>query len=304
MSFAASYQQEANEAWLNDLLHGIIDSDHRPESRSVSRQTRNSNTPSNAGDQIQRPGAVSRQSHVSGSRRRSFSPFSWRSQSSRGRHGRSRSQNEARTSLRSPYDESPQLIRRDMSTPAPSVAGCDMRSVISPIRRPTSRFDQQRALASPTSPVTMPERTASRLSDTRTVVSHGGIQTHNLKAIMESPHMSSAESLSAIGSIDDDKVAFAPHPAVRPLASREILGHAAPPSEDEGEHQYPGPFALTLIIIGICLSVFIISVDRNIVTTVSFSLQPLLLTWFPYIKLRLTVLLGHSQDYSDLWIVC
>lgn len=115
--------------------------------------------------------------------------------------------------------------------------------------------------------------------------------------------MSSAESISVIGSIDDDKVAFAPHPAVRPLASREILGHAAPPSEDEGEHQYPGPFALTLIIIGICLSVFIISVDRNIVTTVSFSLQPLPLNWFPYIELRLTVLLGYSKDHSIFPIV-
>lgn len=64
---------------------------------------------------------------------------------------------------------------------------------------------------------------------------------------------------------------FAPHPAVRVFNEREKLGEAAGPDEED-DHEYPGKFALILIVIGICLSVFIISVDRSIVTTVSHSL--------------------------------
>lgn len=62
---------------------------------------------------------------------------------------------------------------------------------------------------------------------------------------------------------------FQPHPAVRPLESRAALGEAAGPQSDD-DAEYPNPAALTMIIIGICLSVFTISLDRNIVTTVSF----------------------------------
>lgn len=60
---------------------------------------------------------------------------------------------------------------------------------------------------------------------------------------------------------------FPSHPGVRPLTSREVLGEAAGPDDDD-DTEYPTAFALTLIIIGICLSVFIISLDRNIITTV------------------------------------
>lgn len=61
---------------------------------------------------------------------------------------------------------------------------------------------------------------------------------------------------------------FAPHPGVRPLQEKEdrsVLGEAAGAVDDN--HKYPGPLALGLIIVGICLSVFIISLDRNIITT-------------------------------------
>jgi hypothetical protein len=61
---------------------------------------------------------------------------------------------------------------------------------------------------------------------------------------------------------------FETHPAIRPLEKRDVLGEAAGPSDDD-DAEYPGPLPLTLIIIGICLSVFIISLDRNIITTVS-----------------------------------
>jgi hypothetical protein len=40
---------------------------------------------------------------------------------------------------------------------------------------------------------------------------------------------------------------------------------------DEDENNYPGPLALSILIIGIALSVFLISLDRTIITTVSHS---------------------------------
>ncbi|KIX09015.1 uncharacterized protein Z518_00093 [Rhinocladiella mackenziei CBS 650.93] len=55
---------------------------------------------------------------------------------------------------------------------------------------------------------------------------------------------------------------FESHPAVRPLVTPKVRGGAA---DDAAE--YPGPLALTLIVLGICLSVFTISLDRNIITT-------------------------------------
>lgn len=57
-----------------------------------------------------------------------------------------------------------------------------------------------------------------------------------------------------------------PHPAVRPLESRKALGEAAGPSEED-EAEYPAPLSLSLIVLGICLSVFIISLNRNLITT-------------------------------------
>ena len=40
-------------------------------------------------------------------------------------------------------------------------------------------------------------------------------------------------------------------------------------------HQYPGPLALSLLTVGICLSVFLVSLDRTIVATVRASFEPL-----------------------------
>ena len=49
--------------------------------------------------------------------------------------------------------------------------------------------------------------------------------------------------------------------------SRKRRPHRVEAVEDP--HEYPGPLALTLLTIGICLSVFLVSLDRTIVATVS-----------------------------------
>lgn len=69
---------------------------------------------------------------------------------------------------------------------------------------------------------------------------------------------------------------FQPHPAVRSLEPHEVSGEAAGASNGAGDDYdddagYPGPLALSLIVLGICLSVFTISLDRNIITTVGIS---------------------------------
>ena len=61
----------------------------------------------------------------------------------------------------------------------------------------------------------------------------------------------------------------------------------------EDPHEYPGPLALTLLTIGICLSVFLVSLDRTIVATVGTSyhakeaMRRLLMLAFP----------GHTTHY-------
>ena len=41
----------------------------------------------------------------------------------------------------------------------------------------------------------------------------------------------------------------------------------------EDSHEYPGPLALSLLTVGICLSVFLVSLDRTIVATVRLSYE-------------------------------
>lgn len=255
--FTAAYQNEANEAWLNDVIRGIIDSDHHSQHRS--RSSLGANTP-DLDDQLERPRAVTRSSYVSARSRRSFSPFSWHSRSSRSKHDRAISDD----GLSITQNEPQQKVRE--STATPSRCSSDSRTVASSSRASQLKTDHQRATFN--SP-TFSSRIGSPSSDRP--------RSHYLKAILESTEdLSRPDSTSLYESIDDEKpiFKFAPHPAVRPLASCEVLGQAAPPSEEDGDHQYPGPLALTLIIVGICLSVFIISVDRNIVTTVSPRLLP------------------------------
>ena len=49
--------------------------------------------------------------------------------------------------------------------------------------------------------------------------------------------------------------------------TRKRRQHRVEAAEDP--HEYPGPLALTLLTIGICLSVFLVSLDRTIVATAS-----------------------------------
>jgi hypothetical protein len=52
------------------------------------------------------------------------------------------------------------------------------------------------------------------------------------------------------------------------LAEKRSDGSLGQEEREEEEKVYPRPLATTLIIIGLCLSVFLISLDRTIITTV------------------------------------
>lgn len=54
---------------------------------------------------------------------------------------------------------------------------------------------------------------------------------------------------------------------------REKRSHNLEVTEDP--HQYPGPLALSILTVGICLSVFLVSLDRTIIATVRASCEPL-----------------------------
>ncbi|ETN45272.1 uncharacterized protein HMPREF1541_09103 [Cyphellophora europaea CBS 101466] len=76
----------------------------------------------------------------------------------------------------------------------------------------------------------------------------------------------SRSTLSSTTSDTSEIPTFAQHPAVRPLESRAALGNAAGPAADD-DSQYPSALPLVLIVTGVCLAVFIISLNRNIIIT-------------------------------------
>lgn len=63
---------------------------------------------------------------------------------------------------------------------------------------------------------------------------------------------------------------------IRPdLARKEREKTSHNPEVTQDPHQYPGPLALSILTVGICLSVFLISLDRTIIATVRTSCGPL-----------------------------
>ncbi|KAK5097777.1 hypothetical protein LTR70_002819 [Exophiala xenobiotica] len=74
-------------------------------------------------------------------------------------------------------------------------------------------------------------------------------------------------SISRSMSFQSALTTFAPHPGVRPLLYDEEFSHM-PETPQRAREDYPNPLPQSLIILGVCLSVFIISLDRGIITTV------------------------------------
>ncbi|KIW87079.1 uncharacterized protein Z519_12376 [Cladophialophora bantiana CBS 173.52] len=78
--------------------------------------------------------------------------------------------------------------------------------------------------------------------------------------ISETKKKYNLSSVSGFSSIE-------PQEAVGSDQSLEVLSQGAGASADDDTVKYPGPLALASIILGICLSIFSVSLDRTIITT-------------------------------------
>lgn len=76
----------------------------------------------------------------------------------------------------------------------------------------------------------------------------GGHEYHDGRGYRES------RDQEAIGGLDDDDGFVKPE--------------MRPETGEEDETRYPGPLALFVLVVGIAFSVFLISLDRTIITTV------------------------------------
>ncbi|KAL2430113.1 MFS-type efflux pump MFS1 [Exophiala dermatitidis] len=271
-SFAPAYQQESNDTWLNGIVQDIISSGpaRRVASRSRSR-------------------SLHTQSVTSRSRSRSL-------------HTQSSSERQ-RVSVQSEDDvddvdqESPvagvgsDLARGRQPIPShargmsdssffsdatlPSIPPPAYGQVTCPSEKNSSFFQRQSSDKTSTRSA-VSSVPAANFPETSYVPSRRGVwarQQQNQTADSKSKavHFDNTrntliEPVRRLSTVSEFS-GFESHPAVRPLETKKGLGEAAGPTPADDPTQYPGPLALASIVIGICLSVFIISLDRNIITT-------------------------------------
>ena len=279
-SFAAAYQHQRNDEWLDRVIGDIIDpaqrmncrdfgwdsdddmvddpddvsdSDLQQDSKSESDRAARVSSPVSPGSFVTAPGST-----------RPWSP-SIPSPNVPMRRSSNRSSRPNRSQQRSKSNKSHSRVFSDR-TSASLISPLSMRSgdrarnsrlyYDGTVAAPSSLIpeDAPRSPAPPYEQIAKPQKSLHR-----SVSSQGWEKLEFGRELHRS-----ASRLSVVSEFSG----FAPHPGVRPLEKREVLGEAAGPSEDETE--YPAPLALTAIIIGICMSVFIISLNRNVIATVSY----------------------------------
>ena len=267
-SFAAAYQREQNDAWLNQIVGEIIDPSQRINCRDLGRDS--------DGDLVDDPDYVSADDDFENSEKQQNGRTRASSQStsgsfvtapgpsrlsSRSRPRRKSSKHSSKAS-RSQLGRQSEHSRRRLSDGGSQVPASPLSGTTEAASR-SSRLYYDGTRADQASPEAMPPK--SRAPAYKQVARPPKALYRSISSqVWEKPGLRRQDSrLSAISEFSG----FASHPAIRPLEKRDVLGEAAGPSEED-ETEYPGPLALALIIVGICLSVFIISLDRNIITTV------------------------------------
>ena len=302
-AFAAAYQHEGNDAWLNQVVNDVIDSASiaRASSRSRSRSLRSiSRSTTDRWREPSRDANSSRAQHAArktpgddGGRTYQDDTdaaafITARSEVSRGRrpnHSLDRTISPAscltRTSSRGSGRNTPQSTLTQASPPAYS-----QRSDHGPVGSVSIVRPESRAESSAKSTLSVSTHGAANFPETsyipsrytprKSKVTASGIMAENVDASSDARAVRSDDNetrfepperrLSTVSESSEFK--FESHPAVRPLENRKALGEAAGPADEDDPTEYPGPLPLALIVLGICLSVFIISLDRNIITTV------------------------------------
>merc|ERR1711939_1045607 len=301
-AFAAAYQHEGNDAWLNQVVSDIVDSasivraSSRSRSRSlrsVSRSTTNRwrepsrDTNSNGAQHVARDTAGDDGGRIYPEDTDAATFVTARSEVSRGRrpnHSLDRTISPAScltsTSSRGSGRNTPQSTLTEASPPAYSQQSGHVPMGSLSIVKPESHAESAAKLAQSVSTqgaANFPETPyiPSSYAPRKPKVTASGIMAVNVDASSDARAVRSDDNetrfepperrLSTVSESSEFK--FESHPAVRPLENRNALGEAAGPADEDDPTEYPGPLPLALIVLGICLSVFIISLDRNIITT-------------------------------------
>ncbi|KAI1615529.1 DNA repair protein RAD50 [Exophiala viscosa] len=276
--FAPAYQHESNDAWLNQVVNDIIDQ-ASVRSRSLSRNGSNRSLSRS----IRSPRGSVR------SRSRSVATFlSAKSEKSRQAEPMQSMDHVPRTGSLS--DETGSLhtgreTPRSMLSASPPPPAYTRRFNHAPIMSAFSEgsMNSESSAGRSTHALTTyaPETLVSGRVDRKPEIvgndSDSSLTTNEKKkswsdqesrAVRFNPWEQRIEPERRLSTVSEFS-GFESHPAVRPLEKREdrkALGEAAGPSDDDPT-VYPGPLSLALIVTGICLSVFIISLDRVIITT-------------------------------------
>ncbi|KAJ9499942.1 hypothetical protein H2202_004332 [Exophiala xenobiotica] len=295
---AAAYQHEGNDAWLNQVVSDIIDSASiaRPSSRSRSRSLRSvsrsttgrwrdasRDTNSNRAQHVARDIAGDDAGGTYPENADAATFVTARSEVSRGRrpnHSLDRTISQqsclSGASSRGSGRNTSQSVHTQTSPPAysqrPGHGPMGSLSIVRPESRAASSGNTTHGAPNFPETTYIPSRYAPRTPK----VTASGTMAENVEASSDARSVRFDDKqrwseppqrrLSTVSEYSEFK--FESHPAVRPLENRrKVLGEAAGPAAEDDPTEYPGPLPLALIVLGICLSVFIISLDRNIITT-------------------------------------
>ena len=281
--FAAAYNGDANDVWLNYLLEDIVESRRDASCRRTGQDYDD--------DTVDAPGnfdannvhtATTLSRNVSHrpkpQQSRSFTSIAQRVNS----HGSPRSE-EAGLHSRGPTAHNRRLRSPSSARSATSSSHQHENSLTAIITPPQRTFSWSRRRPAPERLSTLSTASTALESDPEKIdlektsslgspqAGHHNIhfQHHSSLGRLEEDVEKTAAELAPEGLVEvEDGCMFPPHPGVKPMRRYKSRPSPEPSLVENPEAQYPAPLPLALIVLGVCLSVFIISMDRSIVTTV------------------------------------
>ncbi len=302
---AAVYSRESNNVWLNYLLEDIVAS-NRGDTSCIG-----------AGQAFDDDLVYALEGEGTTDIRRNKSARSARRESAR----RLLSANEvpqrslSERSTRSDRSQlpSPRLSRSPSSAHPPETLPQSPPVVVpEPLNIPGIRVTPDDEVPSDDVPATGPERPSPyRIPTIRFSQYPGSVRSARERLHRQTLSISSTYSNTIVGSeagedekasrrnseesVDSDNT-FPTHPGVRPLAVRRWT--MEPSILEHPDTEYPKPLPLALIVFGVCLSVFIISLDRSIITTVGCPESGGSI--FKTIQLANISIAGHSTNHQSI----
>ena len=285
--FAAAYNRDTNDIWLNNMLGDIVDSRHDAACRATGQDydddTVDAPDDYDAND-VHTATTISRNAspRPMPQQSRSFTSIAQRVNL----HGSPGSEN---ARLHSPgFSSGPPAHNRRLrsrSSARSAVSSSHQRehSLTATVTRPEGILSWSRRRPVPERLSTLstastalesdpekidPEKTSS-LGPAQAGQNHLRYPHDFSLGRLEEDIEKAVAELAPEGLVEvEDGCMFPPHPGVKPLRRHKSDSEPEPSLLEDPDTQYPAPLPLALIVLGVCLSVFIISMDRSIVTTV------------------------------------